>query len=126
VSNPRNLGLAIAALTLALSGGSLWAHHSGTPFADWMKSLMQPLYPASSCCGPADQFYVREYEPSDKDGIAFTAIVVGHSGDPDFPVEIPRGTVIWDGVNPTGRGIVFIEDHAWGRDVVCFVPGIGL
>ena len=91
-----------------------------------MKSLTQPLYPAFSCCGPADQFYVREYQPSDKDGMAFTAIVIGRPGKPDFSVEIPRQTVIWNSVNPTGRGIVFIADNGWGRNVVCFVPTLGM
>ena len=113
-------------LTVVIAAGSAWAHDSGTPFAAWMKSLVQPLYPASSCCGPADQFYVREYQPSKKEGIAFVAIVAGDHGKSDFPVEIPSETVIWNRVNPTGRGVVFIEDHDWGRSVVCFVPGIGL
>jgi hypothetical protein len=124
MSKPKTFRLALAALVLpfAIFGGSLWAHDSGTSFADWMKSLTQPLYPASSCCGPADQFYVREYEPSNKEGIAFTAIVVGPPGEPDFAVEIPREAVIWDRVNPTGRGVVFIL----GLSVVCFVPGVGL
>ena len=113
-------------LAIAIAGGSAWAHDNGTPFVGWMKSLMQPEYPASSCCGPADQFYVREYQPSGKEGIAFVAIVAGEHGRPDFSVEIPRGTVIWDRVNPTGRGVVFIEEHEWGPAVVCFVPGMGL
>ena len=121
--SPRKLSLM---LTVVIAGGSAWAHDSGTPFAAWMKSLVQPLYPASSCCGPADQFYVREYQPSEKEGIAFVAIVAGDHGKPDFSVEIPRETVIWDRVNPTGRGVVFIEEHYWGRSVVCFVPGMGL
>jgi hypothetical protein len=124
---PRNVWLiALTMLTIVIADVSAWAHDKGTPFAAWMKSLTQPEYPASSCCGPADQFYVREYHPSDKKGIAFVAIVAGEHGKPDFQVEIPRGTVIWDRVNPTGRGVVFIEQHEWGSAVVCFVPGMGL
>jgi hypothetical protein len=121
--SPRKLSLIFASV---IAGQSAWAHDSGIAFGDWMKSLVQPLYPASSCCGPADQFYVREYQPSEKEGIAFVAIVAGDHGKPDFSVEIPRETVIWDRVNPTGRGVVFIEEHYWGPSVVCFVPGIGL
>jgi hypothetical protein len=58
MSKPRTFRLALATVVLrfTLSGGSLWAHDSSMPFDDWMKSLVQPLYPASSCCGPADQF----------------------------------------------------------------------
>ena len=110
------------ALTLALIAGIAWGHDSGTRFADWMKTLMQPDFPLSSCCGPADQFFVREYGPSDKDGIAFAAVVIDGHGKPDFP----RGKVIWDRVNPTGRGVIFISDSEFGRNVICFVPAVGM
>lgn len=92
------------ALTLALLlfGGSARGHDSGTPYAEWMKSLIRPDYPMSSCCGPGDQYYVREYSPSQKDGFAFTAVVIGIDNKPDFPIEIPSGKVIWNRVNPTG------------------------
>ena len=79
--------------------------------------------------GTGDQFFVREYWPSDKNGIAFAAIVLGHDGWPDFPIDIPQHKVIWDRVNPTGRGIVFIAgnpEHPERRAVLCFVPGAGL
>jgi hypothetical protein len=105
-----------------LFGASTWAHDTGTPYADWMKSLIRPDYPMSYCCGPGDQYYVREYQPSQKHGVAFTAIVLSNDGRPDFPVEIPREKVIWDRVNPTGRGVIFLL----GREVLCFVPGIGM
>jgi hypothetical protein len=41
----------LLALALAASGTSAWGHDSDTPFADWMKTLMQPDLPLSSCCG---------------------------------------------------------------------------
>ena len=91
-----------------------------------MKSLRQPDFPLSSCCGPADQYFVREYGPSDKEGIAFAALVIDGQGKPDFAIEIPRGKVIWDRVNPTGRGVIFISDSEWGRNVICFVPAFGM
>lgn len=102
----RSAQLALIAATVFTGIAS--AHDSGTPFAAWMKSLHQPDFPLSSCCGPADQYFVREYGPSDKDGMAFAAVVIDGQGKPDFPVEIPRGKVIWDRVNPTGRGVIFI------------------
>jgi hypothetical protein len=106
--------------------GSAWGHDSGTAFAEWMMSLHQPDFPLSSCCGPADQYFVRVYEPSDKDGIAFGAVVIDGQGKPDFAVEIPREKVIWDRVNPTGRGVIFISDSEFGRNVICFVPAVGM
>ena len=115
-----------ASLTGVLVAASAWGHDSTTPFADWMKSLMQPDFPLSSCCGPADQYYVREYQPSERDGIAFAAVVVGDHGKPDFRIEIPSRKVIWDRVNPTGRGVIFILDYSWGRSVLCFVPAVGM
>jgi hypothetical protein len=111
---------------LAASGTSAWAHDSDTPFADWMKTLMQPDLPLSSCCGPADQFFVREYWPSQRDGVAFEVIVLARDGQPDFQIDISQHKVIWDRVNPTGREVIFISESAWGRAVLCFVPGAGL
>jgi hypothetical protein len=69
---------------------------------------------------------VREYQPSDKIGVAFAAVVLGGDGKPDFAVEVPREKVIWDRVNPTGRGVIFISENEWGRNVICFVPAIGI
>ena len=116
----RCLLLALA-LALALSGTSAWGHDSDTPFADWMKTLMQPDLPLSSCCGPADQFFVREYWLSQRAGVAFEAIVQGRDGQPDFQIDRPRQPD-----NPTGCGVIFISESAWGRAVLCFVPGAGL
>jgi hypothetical protein len=114
------------AVALALSGTSARGHDSDAPFADWMKTLKQPDLPLSSCCGPGDQYFVREYWPSQRDGVAFEAIVLGRDGLPDFPIDVPQQKVIWDRVNPTGRGVVFISESAWDRIVLCFVPGAGL
>ena len=113
-------------VAFALSGTSAWGHDSDTPFADWMKTLKQPDLPLSSCCGPTDQYFVREYWPSQRDGIAFAAIVLGRDGKPDLPIDIPQQKVIWDRVNPTGRGVVFIAENPDRRVVLCFVPGVGL
>ena len=110
------------ALGLALLGASAWGHDPAMPYADWMKSLTRPDYPMSSCCGMADQYYVREYRPSQQNSVAFAAIVIGIDGEPDFSVEIPREKVIWNRVNPTGRGVIFIQD----AEVLCFVPGMGM
>jgi hypothetical protein len=116
------------ALTLALTlfGASVWGHYPGIPYADWMMSLTRPDYPMSSCCGMADQYYVREYGPSQQNSVAFAAVVIGIEGEPDFSVEIPREKVIWNRVNPTGRGVIFIQDGWGGREVLCFLPGMGM
>ena len=53
--------LLVHVLVLGLSGATAWAHDNGMAFADWMKSLRQPDFPLSSCCGPGDQYFVREY-----------------------------------------------------------------
>jgi hypothetical protein len=74
----------------------------------------------------ADQYYVREYGPSQQNSVAFAAVVIGIDGEPDFSVEIPREKVIWNRVNPTGRGVIFIQDGWGGREVLCFVPGMGM
>jgi hypothetical protein len=121
MSSPNLLANSVI-ITVALFGASAWGHDSGTPYADWMKSLIRPDYPMSFCCGPGNQYYVREYRPSVKSGVAFTAIVLSNDGRPDFPVEIPREKVIWDRLNPTGRGVIFLL----GREVLCFVPGMGM
>ena len=118
----------ILAIALVLSGTSAWGHDEEIPYADWMRSLKQPDKPDYSCCGPADQYYVREYRASQKPGVAFAAIVIGRDGLPDFPLDIPDQKVVWDRVNPTGRGVVFIGagDRLEDRTVLCFVPGVGL
>ncbi len=103
---------------------SAWGHDSETPFADWMASLKQPDDPRVSCCGPADQYYVKEYWASQKEGMAFAAIVLGRDGQADFAIDIPEKKVIWDRVNPTGRGVVFISQTS--PVVFCFVPGMGM
>jgi len=105
--------------------GSAYAHDGSTPYAQWMMSLKQPHHPLVPCCGPADQFYVREYVPSAKEGMEFTATVIGRPGLPDFEIDIPRNVVIWDRANPTGRGVVFIMANEFEHAVLCFVPGVG-
>jgi hypothetical protein len=101
-----------------VGSASAWGHEND-PHAEWMKSLLQPDFPLSSCCGPGDQYYVREYRPGRRKGIAFDATVIGRLGQPDFPIEIPQEKVIWNRVNPTGRGVVFINNVGWGPHVLC-------
>jgi hypothetical protein len=91
-----------------------------------MKTLTKPDYPSSSCCGPADQYYVREYKRSLLPGIAFDAVVIGRDASPDFSIEVPLEKVIWNRANPTGRGVIFIVDYDVYSEVTCFVPGLGM
>jgi hypothetical protein len=91
-----------------------------------MMSLKQPAHPTVSCCGPADQFYVRDYRPSNKPGYAFTAMVIGHGETADFEIDVPEYTVLWNHPNPTGRGVIFVMINEYaGTYVLCFIPGMG-
>lgn len=122
-SRPLAAMTAFAAGLLVVFG--LHAHPVGADFAEWMMSLKQPDSPAVSCCGPADQVYVASYGPSEdkKNRGGFWAIL-----PEGRRVEIPAKKVIWDRVNPTGRGVLFMgpaESYAPDGFVFCFVPGSG-
>ena len=102
----------------------LFVHSNDVPFADWMVSLMRPhKVPLSSCCGVADQYWVKEYTPSQTPGVAFHAVVFTKDNNGVFMMDIPDNVVIWDRVNPTGRGVVFIATGEAEQTVLCFVPG---
>jgi hypothetical protein len=115
----------IVLLSIGLGGISVSGHESDTVYAQWFNSLMKPDFPLSPCCGVADQYYVKQYEPSKKDGTAFTAIVVTQDGQSEFSIDVPREKVIWDRANPTGRAVIFIDNNDWTSRVVCFVPSVG-
>jgi hypothetical protein len=117
--------MALAGALVAFVASGTWAHDQHEPHANWISSLRKPDYPLSSCCGPADQYYVREYKPSRTPGIAFDAVVIGHRGSPDFSIGVPWEKIIWDRANPTGRGVIFIVDYDVYSEVTCFVPGVG-
>lgn len=116
----------IALFSLLLFGLHVWGHDINAPYAQWINSLMKPDFPSSSCCGLADQYYVKEYLPSQRKGIAFTAIVSAHDGSSNFNVDVPNEKVIWDRPNPTGQAIIFIQNNDATSTVVCFVPSLGL
>ena len=101
-------------------------HDNGTPYAEWMKSLVQPGRHGVSCCGEADQYWVKEYVPSHRKGVAFVAVVLTKDGKDTFMVDVPDDKVIWNQVNPTGRGVLFMaQNDAGEQNVLCFVPGTG-
>jgi len=107
----------VSAIALA---GFVLVHSADDPFAEWMGSLMRPDF-AGPCCGPADQYYPDSYMEN-ADG-SFEAMV----GAAD--VHVPAVKVIWDRVNPTGRGVLFVSrDPAVSREgfVFCFVPASGV
>lgn len=93
------------------------AHAEAEPFAEWMMSLQRPDMPGP-CCGPADQVYVDDYQPD-----MATGGFVGRVASTGAEVRIPAEKVIWDRVNPTGRGVLFMTPG--GGFVYCFVPGAG-
>ena len=109
-------------LVIILTLGIL-VHDSGTPFAEWMMSLKRPDNPMSSCCGAADQYWVKDYIPSEQQDMAFSATVLRRDGKSELMVEVPRAVVVWDRVNPTGRGVIFIQFLESEIKVLCFVPG---
>jgi hypothetical protein len=79
-----------------------YGHDSGNPYADWFTSLKQPHDPTTSCCGVADQYYVKDYRPSQQPGMAFIAKVINNKrGVPDFEIEVPQHTIIRNQHNPT-------------------------
>jgi len=94
----------------------LLTHDPNVPFADWMKSLIRPDV-GGSCCGPSDQVYVDRHS-EDVDG-GFTAFVDNR------PISIPANKVIWDRVNPTGRGVLFYREYGYGPYVFCLYRGPG-
>ena len=118
------VALTITLVIILVAVAMAYGHDSGTPYAEWMKSLKQPHQPKSSCCGVADQYYVSDYKPSAKPNVAFIATVIGRPGWPDFEIDVPSHTVMWNEPNPTGRGVIFIVDGE-ARFVTCFVPGTG-
>ena len=107
-----------------------YGHESGTPYADWIRGLKQPHSPTTSCCGVADQYFVKDYRPSQQSGMAFIARVINNkSGFPDFEIEVPEHTIMHNQHNPTGRGVIFVIDPGGFeryRYVVCFVPETGI
>jgi hypothetical protein len=94
----------------------------------WYKSLMQPDYPTSSCCGEADAYWADEVHV--RGGNTYAVITDdrddGPLGRPHIPngteVEVPNHKLKWDSGNPTGHNILFIS-HT--RHVFCFVQGSG-
>jgi len=104
----------------------LLIHEPGELYAEWFNSLVQPGRHAVSCCGQADQYWVRDYQPSHTSDIAFKATVISKDGSTEFTVDIPANRVLWDEVNPTGRGVLFMShDDAGDQNVLCFVPASG-
>jgi hypothetical protein len=118
---------ALMAAATIVAAPAAHTHSADVEFAEWMMSLKQPDNPIASCCGPADQFYVERYEASAVAPGGFRAMVDGEW------IEVPAHKVVWDRVNPTGRGVIFLStrsDFPVTGDkkdaiVFCFVPGAG-
>lgn len=116
---------------LARDPGGMYAH---SPFHDWFASVHEPDNPIASCCGEGDAFILMEYRPSEKRGFAFEGWTLpkqredGSWISPVY-VYIPDEKVVWDKVNPLGRGVVWLggsEAGQQGTMVLCFVPGSGV
>jgi hypothetical protein len=143
-SNNRYPGaLLLAALVMGILGYMMLpaaAHDHGRPeyhqwesttdpeTREWMKSLMQPDNPTTSCCGEADGYWCDNYR-SEK-GRAFCTISDDRPDAPRGRPHVPVGTVIeipphklkWDRGNPTGHGVVFLSRE---RYVFCYVQAGG-
>lgn len=122
------------AFALSTCGGGLtspaFGHSHDETNAEWFMSLKQPDTvgidgtPGVSCCGPADQYYAEQYEPSKATPNGYRALVGGFGW-----IEIPPNKVIRGKPNPTGRAVVFVSrsEAQFGPDrvepfVYCFVP----
>lgn len=96
----------------------------------WFQGLMQPDYPAISCCGEADAYEADDFVI---DGDHYVAIVTDERPDtfasgntrphiePGTRIIIPNQKMKFDAGNPTGHGWVFIGG---GGQLYCYVtPG---
>lgn len=106
---------------------------------EWMKTLMQPDNPGTSCCGEADAYWcdsITVKRTVDTDYLAterfktFCTITDDRDDAPRGRPHVDVGTVIeipdyklkYDRGNPTGHAIVFLSR---GQYVYCFVQGTG-
>jgi hypothetical protein len=104
----------------------LLVHDINDPFSEWMKSLTRPDFDGP-CCGPSDQYYPESYWQND-DG-SFEVTVNGVN------IHVPANKVIWDRVNPTGRGVLFMSKMFYNTPVLnskiepiiyCFIAASGV
>jgi hypothetical protein len=95
----------------------------------WYRSLMQPDYPHTSCCGEADAYWADGVEV--KDGQVIAIITDTRPDEPLRRPHIPIGTRIvvppnkikWDDGNPTGHIVIFLINSS---TVLCYVTGTGV
>lgn len=93
---------------------------------EWMKSLMRPDAPGSSCCGEADAYWCDDI--SVRGNKTYCKITDDRPdaprGRPHIPMgtefEIPDVKLKYDRGNPTGHAVVFINTYGY---VWCFVTG---
>lgn len=85
----------------------------------WFQNLMQPDNPAVSCCGEADAFEADSYVV---EGDHYVAIITNGKGvyAEGTRIPVPNVKMKWDQGNPTGHGIIFLNDSG----VLCYIaPG---
>lgn len=118
----RANGPALAFFVIALLAVSAAAHEVGSPYAEWFESLRVPDYPATSCCGEADQYWADTYVEVD-DGLRVLAYRTRADGSLDTrTVVVPLSKVDWNRNNPTGKIVVFIGGTGMPY---CLVPANG-
>jgi hypothetical protein len=115
----------------------------------WYENLMQPDSPAVSCCGEADSYWADDYEAGTGmmydpagDGemvkVEGWVVTITDPRDDFLPdgrtrmhrdygtrVFVPNAKVKWDKGNPTGHGILFLDNTRRSPGVYCYVPGAG-
>lgn len=102
--------------------------NSDASISAWFSSLKQPDNPKTSCCGEADAYYADSYHV---EGDKYVAIITDER--PDEPLKrrnIPVGTKIvvpnykikFDQGNPTGHGIIFVQNWGGGYEFAETVP----
>lgn len=93
----------------------------------WVRDLMQPDNPRTSCCAEADRYEADDFETGEN-GQLF-AIITDGKGDlaNGTKIPVPGAKLKWDKGNPTGRGQIFLHlADGFPPFVYCFVPGAGV
>jgi hypothetical protein len=116
---------ALAALVTLLSAAARdngqWGDQPAN-IRQWFQSLMQPDYPAVSCCGEADVFEADTFEV---EGDHYVAIITDDKDiiPPGTRIPVHNAKMKWNAGDPTGHDIVFIGPQ--GR-VHCYVARGGV
>lgn len=97
----------------------------------WYRDLKQPDYPTVSCCGEADAYHADSFVVENGTTIAIITDTRddGPLGrphiEPGTRIAVPDSKLKYDAGNPTGHGVIFVQQQQPGFfNVLCYVtPG---